>query len=1059
MSPAPARPAVTAVLVAHDGVHWLPRTLDALAQQTQPVDRLLVVDTGSQDGTPDLVHNVGADLVLTLRRNTSFGAAVARALAGAPALVPAVHGRHAASSAPAGQDGVEGTTPDDQAVGGIEWVWLLHDDSAPAPTALAELLALAEQMPSVAVFGPKLRGWDNPSVLLEAGVTIDHGGRRETGLERDEVDQGQHDRVRDVLSVSTAGMLVRRDVWEAMGGLDPALPLFRDDLDFGWRLARAGHRVVVCPRAVVHHAEAAASRQRPLDATYPKPRRADRAAALYTLMVNGSALWLPVTVLRLAVGTVLRALALLLAKRPEDAWDELVAAGRVFSRPHRIVAGRRARAQTSTVAARHVGTLLAPVGTRARHYTESVRDRLAGRSHDGLPERAPTRSLLDAPADADDVDDAYEDFEDVSEGPGILRRLITLPGVVLTLALIAVTLLAERKLMHGGVLYGGALLPTPRGASDLWATYAAAWHPTGLGSSAAAPPYLVPVATVATLLFGNARLAVELLLLASVPIAGMTAYGAAKLITPSTLLRVWAAATYALLPVATGAIAGGRLGSAIACALLPLLLRALAGAMLRREELQSLRPAWIAGLTLAVVCAFEPVTWFLIAPLAIVFGVVGAVRRRRRAPGSALVILGVPFILLLPWSWQLIDHPATFLLGVGLPEAGAAHASPLEILLLRPGGPGMPPIWVGAGLLAAGLIGLLRDQRRHVAWLGWSLAFVGLAGGFVISRLTGHLVAGSGSQGGWPGMATALIGVGLLLATLVATTGARTRLATMNFSWRQPIVVVVAAFAALTPVVAGASWVVRGADDPLGRSSAEVLPAFISGQAHVQATGGRTDDMAARSLVLQRAANGSIRYALLRGEAPTLGVADLAPDTAQVAAFDSAVADLAAGDGASATEALAHLGVRYVLVPGADETALARTLDGAGGLNRVGSTAATATWKVVAPSGRLSMVYFRPEVWRPLDFTGLGQPVAVTPSPSYRLAVLTEAASRHWRATVDGKALEATDYHGQQAFVLPEKGGQLVVSREPAVRTGWMLFGAVGLLTVIILAMPAGRRS
>ncbi len=543
------------------------------------------------------------------------------------------------------------------------------------------------------------------------------------------------------------------------------------------------------------------------------------------------------------------------------------------------------------------------------------------------------------------------------------------------------------------------------------------------------------------------------------PVAGLTAYGAAKLVTPSPLLRVWAAATYALLPVVTGAIAGGRLGTAVACALLPLLLRALAGTMLRREELQSLRPAWIAGLTLAVVCAFEPVTWFLVAPLVIAFGVVAGVRRRRRAPGSALVILGVPFVLLLPWSWQLVDHPATFLLGVGLPEVPSSYASALDVLLLHPGGPGLPPIWFGAGLVLAGLVGLMRGYRQKVAWLGWLLALVGLASGVVISRLAGHLVTGSGSQPGWPGMATALIGIGLLLATLVATAGARDRLAAMSFGWRQPVVVVIAALAALTPVVAGATWVVRGADGPLGRGSAEVLPAFISGQAHVQTAGGRTDDVAARSLILHRTANGSVRYALLRGEAPTLGDADLAPDPAQVASFDSAVADLAAGDGASATEALARLGVRYVLVPGADETALARTLDGAGGLNRVGSTAATATWKVVAPAGRLSMVYFRPEVWRPLDFTGLGHPVEVSASHSYRLAVLTESASRHWRASVDGKALEATDYHGQQAFVLPEKGGQLVVSRDPAVRTGWMLFGGAALLTVIILAMPAGRRS
>lgn len=58
--------------------------------------------------------------------------------------------------------------------------------------------------------------------LLEAGVSIARSGRRWTGLDRREQDQGQHDQVRTALSVSTAGMLIRRDVYEELGGFDHA---------------------------------------------------------------------------------------------------------------------------------------------------------------------------------------------------------------------------------------------------------------------------------------------------------------------------------------------------------------------------------------------------------------------------------------------------------------------------------------------------------------------------------------------------------------------------------------------------------------------------------------------------------------------------------------------------------------------------------------------------------------------------------------------------------------------------------------------------------------------
>ena len=50
-----------------------------------------------------------------------------------------------------------------------------------------------------------------------------------------------------MLAVNTAGMLVRRGVLEELGGLDAELPIFGNDIDFGWRAALAGHRTLVVP--------------------------------------------------------------------------------------------------------------------------------------------------------------------------------------------------------------------------------------------------------------------------------------------------------------------------------------------------------------------------------------------------------------------------------------------------------------------------------------------------------------------------------------------------------------------------------------------------------------------------------------------------------------------------------------------------------------------------------------------------------------------------------------------------------------------------------------------
>ena len=98
-------------------------------------------------------------------------------------------------------------------------------------------------------------------------------------------------------------MLVRRSVLEQLG-FDDRLPVFGNDVDFGWRAARAGHRTLVVPDAVVFHVEAAHRGVRRTPLTGRHSRRGERQAALYTLLVNTSGRWLPFLWLRLLLGSL-----------------------------------------------------------------------------------------------------------------------------------------------------------------------------------------------------------------------------------------------------------------------------------------------------------------------------------------------------------------------------------------------------------------------------------------------------------------------------------------------------------------------------------------------------------------------------------------------------------------------------------------------------------------------------------------------------------------------------------------------------------------------------------
>jgi GT2 family glycosyltransferase len=763
------RHVVTAVLVSHDGARWLPDALNGLLGQERPVQYVMAADTGSADDSAQLITDaIGPDRVLHLARRTGFGQAVEEAHRTAPHLtsedLPYL-------KRPSGWDPVTRTWRDDaydlpELPHGepVQWLWLLHDDCAPEPDALAQLLRVVDNelelgRDDVAVVGPKLRGWYDKRQLLEVGVSIANSGRRWTGLDRREQDQGQHDHVRSVLSVSTAGMLVRRDVFERLGGFDRRLPLMRDDVDLCWRVHAAGHRVLVAPDAVVRHAEAASRERRTVDCagrTAASPHKVDKAGAVYTLLVNTRTAALPWVLLRLVLGTLVRTVAYLVGKVPGQAVDEIRGLMGVLLRPERIVAGRRRRGAPQ-IDKGELRALFPPPGATVRATVEQIAGNLVGRSDSETPSGAGRHGgAIESGPGGDDAD--FLQVEQFAR----LKRIARNPGPMVFLVLLLVTLAACRALLGGGTLAGGALLPAPADSGELWSRYTDAWHPVGAGGTPDAPPYLALVALLASVLFGSTGLAVTVLLVCSVPLAGLTAYFASRPLVESRLLRAWAAVVYAFLPAATGALAGGRLGTAVLAVLLPLLARAgIAAAGLGRPggARGSWRATWAYALLLTVTTAFTPVVW----PVALLLGL--ALLAVRRGDITAyglrfLAQLGTPLLVLAPWSLSLL--PFGFFREAGL-EYGASSASALDLLGASPGGSGTVSGLMLIGVVLAALAALLRSERRFGIRTAWAVALVGLVFAVLSNRSA------------WAGPATLVYGLALLAAAVLGADGARAR--------------------------------------------------------------------------------------------------------------------------------------------------------------------------------------------------------------------------------------------------------------------------------------------
>ncbi len=229
------------------------------------------------------------------------------------------------------------------------------------------------------MLGPKLREWPSLRRLLEVGVTISGTGRRETGLERSEYDQGQHDDVRTVLAVNTAGMLVRRSVLEELGGFDEQLPVFGNDIDFGWRAAAAGHKTVVVPAAVVFHVEAAHRGVRRTPLTGRHTHYQERRAALYTLLANARGRSLPWQVVRLGLGHPAAGASASCwcapSGRRSTSWPPW---SRSTAARGQVLAARRERRRRRPAPTEHdVRGLLAPWWLPYRHGLDSVSDLVA----------------------------------------------------------------------------------------------------------------------------------------------------------------------------------------------------------------------------------------------------------------------------------------------------------------------------------------------------------------------------------------------------------------------------------------------------------------------------------------------------------------------------------------------------------------------------------------------------------------------------------------------------------------------------------------------------------
>lgn len=870
------RSSVTAIIVASQGGEWLDETIAGIASQTRRPNAIIAVNNGGAE-------HVGTQLV-----NANLGGADAARVLGIPAKVP--FGRAVQAALSAVQPGEHPES---------EWIWLLSEDSCPEPEALERILSSVQRAQSVAVAGPKLVDWDHPERIIELGQSLTVTGSRWL-LRRQELDQQQYDHLEDVLGVGPVGMLVRRDVWEELGGFDPAYSSYDDALDFCVRTRLAGYRVEVSPESRVRFARSGVAGPR-IDRSRGVLRTAHRQARtahLHRRIAYAPAplaffMWLGLPLL--AIGSVFWAL---IREQPGNMFGEFVAALTVFFRPQALIASRKRVKRSSRVGWAAVRPL--------RTDRKTVR----------------TARMIDREAILAAQGRTPRELAFVSSGG--LAVLSTAAVVAIALTWWAITKTS---------LFGGGMAPlSPIGEL---------WHHTRTLDGVPADPFNWVLAVLGSVTFWNPSHALVLLLVIAMPLAALGAWIWAAQLTESAAARAVVGLGFAFSPVLLGSIAAGRVTTLILAVVMPWLL--LAATRCR----ESWSWAGTASLLAAVALACAPV----LIPVALVFllvGVFSSVRGVLRVLSVAIapavlfapkliatLFGGAPLDLLADPGIALPYQPGTtWHLLLGFPEFGLEGWARILDNVGLGGAPAT--LLVGVLLLPLALLALLGLYTGRVGVTVLHALFGAL--GLVTAVGSTQLMLSTAAEqpvAVWTGSGLVLYWLAILgLAAIGADTARRAA----------PAIVAVALVAALGAAAPLGVRLVTG-DVPM-QSGDKRMPALV------QVAG--QQDPNTRTLIVTAIDDHALHAEIVTGEGPELDEIRTSQNLQDPGAAQTQLAELVAAlasiGGADVAQALADEHVNYVLlnqgnVPTA-ETDFQRTLDQHPQLASVGSTTQGLLWRV-----------------------------------------------------------------------------------------------------------------
>jgi N-acetylglucosaminyl-diphospho-decaprenol L-rhamnosyltransferase len=253
---------VSAVIGNYNGAHLLRDCVASLAGQSLAPQSILVVDGASSDRSESLTHELGATFVA--EDNNGLGYLYNR--------------------------GVDRTETD--------YVFLGNNDIALLPDCLEQLAAALDASPNAFAADARQLDWSGERTI-HAQTTLTPGALFREHLPGLHLDHNvRASAITPTVCANGASMMIRREVFEELGGFDETFFMEWEDLDLCWRGWDRGWSTLYVPDAVVrHHVGAVTSAQ-------VRPRRA--ASSHHNLMRFALKCLPAAATARVVVGELLR---------------------------------------------------------------------------------------------------------------------------------------------------------------------------------------------------------------------------------------------------------------------------------------------------------------------------------------------------------------------------------------------------------------------------------------------------------------------------------------------------------------------------------------------------------------------------------------------------------------------------------------------------------------------------------------------------------------------------------------------------------------------------------